>query len=334
MKQVIVEKNKKMIKILSKLGNAIGYTIVVVCLIISIFAILGLINEEMRLKIIGWVPYIYMVSIIFILYKLTIFYFLSFYHIKINRRQKYLNSIIEDRAKDNNLQNRKEIEDEGIMSIIKEVRLMPDGNIEAIEKKLLERLPEVVQKLVDQREAEIKLNLEKDYEKRLHELNILSANVSDVLERRNHLLDLEKEIKQRQAEERKRRLAKTEEYTMLLFSLAGTSVEDVEKVCDIVKLFIETGQVSANKDLHIPLNKKLRNAELKQFVTNLIRYNEKDNLDGDSFLQTAFGEWFSGKKENIAKNYSVLPKDSLVSKDGLEADLERLRKECVLTQEG
>lgn len=323
-----------MIKILSKLGNAIGYTIVVVCLIISIFAILGLINEEMRLKITGWVPYIYMVSIIFILYKLTIFYFLSFYYIKINRRQKYLNSIIEDRSKDNNLQNRKEIVDEGIMSIIKEVRLMPDGNIDAIEKKLLERLPEVVQKLVDQREAEIKLNLEKDYEKRLHELNILSANVSDVLERRNRLLDLEKEIKQRQAEERKRRLAKTEEYTMLLFSLAGTSVEDVEKVCDIVKLFIETGQVSANKDLHIPLNKKLRNAELKQFVTNLIRYNEKDNLDGDSFLQTAFGEWFSGKKENIAKNYSVLPKDSLVSKDGLEADLERLRKECVLTQEG
>ena len=93
-----------------------------------------------------------------------------------------------------------------------------------------------------------------------------------------------------------------------------------------MKLFIETGQVSANKDLHIPLNKKLRNAELKQFVTNIIKYNEKDNLDGDSFLQTAFGEWFSGKKENIAKNYSVLPKDSLVSKDGVEADLERLRK--------
>ena len=57
---------------------------------------------------------------------------------------------------------------------------------------------------------------------------------------------------------------------MLVFSLAGTSVEDVEKVCDIVKLFIETGQVAANKDLYIPLNKKLRNAELKQFVTNII----------------------------------------------------------------
>ena len=112
---------------------------------------------------------------------------------------------------------------------------------------------------------------------------------------------------------------------MLVFSLAGTSVEDVEKVCDVVKLFIETGQVSANKDLYIPLNKKLRNAELKQFVYNIIRYNGKENLDAESFLQTAFGEWFSGKKENIAKNYSVLPKDSLVSKDGVEADLVLLK---------
>ena len=111
-----------------------------------------------------------------------------------------------------------------------------------------------------------------------------------------------------------------------MFSLAGTSIEDVEKVCDIVKLFIETGQVAANKDLYIPLNKKLRHAELKQFVYNIIRYNGKENLDAESFLQTAFSEWFSGKKEYIAQNYSVLPKDSLVSKDGVEADLECLRK--------
>ena len=79
-------------------------------------------------------------------------------------------------------------------------------------------------------------------------------------------------------------------------------------------------------DLEDRMNKELRNAKLKQFVTNIIKYNGKDNLDGDSFLQTAFCEWFSGKKENIAKNYSVLPKDSLVSKEGVEADLERLRK--------
>ena len=54
-------------------------------------------------------------------------------------------------------------------------------------------------------------------------------------------------------------------------------------------------------------------------------HKKKENLAAESFPQTPFGEWFSGKKENIAKNYSVLPKDSLVSKDGVEADLEHLR---------
>ena len=210
---------------------------------------------------------------------------------------------------------------EAIMEAVKQI---PQTDTNAILTVLQERIPSVVQTLVDQQVAEIKRNLMLENEKRMHEINILSANVSDVLERREYLLNLEAEIKRCQEEERKRRLTNTEEYTMLVFSLAGTPVEDVEKVCDVVKLFIETGQVSANKDLGIPLNKKLRNAELKQFVTNIIRYN-KNNLDGDSFLQTAFCEWFSGKKENIAKNYSVLPKDSLVSKDGVEADLERLR---------
>ncbi len=134
------------------------------------------------------------------------------------------------------------------------------------------------------------------------------------------------EIKLHQKEKHKNRLALTDEYIMLMYLLARTSVDDIEKVCDVVKLFIKKGQVSTNKDLCIPLNNKQHNAELKQFVINIIRYNGKENLDAESFLQTAFGEWFSGKKENIAKNYSVLLKDSLVSKDGEEADLKRLRK--------
>ena len=62
-------------------------------------------------------------------------------------------------------------------------------------------------------------------EERIQEINVLSANVSDVLERREHLLNLEAEIKRCQEDERKKRLAKTEEYAMLVFSLAGTSVE-------------------------------------------------------------------------------------------------------------
>ena len=44
-------------------------------------------------------------------------------------------------------------------------------------------------------------------------------------------------------------------------------------------------------------------------------------------LDVTFEEWFTGNKENFSKNYSVLPKDSLVSKEGLETDLERLKIE-------
>lgn len=122
-------------------------------------------------------------------------------------------------------------------------------------------------------------------------------------------------------------MKKTEEYTMLIFSLAKTPVEDVEKIWQITKLFLESGHVLADKDSTIVLNKNLRNSELKQFALNIVKYNRKENLDVESYLMTTFGEWFTGKKENIFKNYNVLPKDSLVSKDGMETDLERLRKD-------
>lgn len=61
------------------------------------------------------------------------------------------------------------------------------------------------------------------------------------------------------------------------------------------------------------------------FKLQFLNYNQKENYDFTNFLMTYFCDWFTGKRENILKNYNVLPKDSLVSKDGLEADLERLR---------
>ena len=270
--------------------------------------------------------YIYGVAAIIVIFKTIVFGFTMMYEVKITKRKGILDEILAKQKAGIISPKQDEVLEQELVPFIETVKQIPEVNTDAIVDVLQERLPEVVQTLVDKQVAEIKENMTKENEERIREINILSAGVSDVLDRRNYLLDLEKEIKQHQEEERKKRLALTTEYTMLVFSLAGTPVEDVEKVCDVVKLFIETGQVSANKDLHIPLNKKLRNAELKQFVTNIIKYNGKDYLDGDSFLQTAFGEWFSGKKENIAKNYSVLPKDSLVSKDGVEADLDRLRK--------
>ena len=274
----------------------------------------------------GYIPYCYLGAAIVVLYKLVALVFISFYQIKIEKRKEYLDEILAWQKIGEASTKQEDMLEEELTPFIENVKRMPEGDTDAVIKELQDRLPEVVQKLVDQRVAEIKQNMTKENEERIQEINVLSANVSDVLERREHLLNLEAEIKRCQEEVRKRRLTNTEEHTMLVFSLAGTPVENVEKVCDVVKLFIETGRVTANKDLYIPLNKKLRNAELKQFITNIIKYNGKDNLDGDSFLQTAFCEWFSGKKENIAKNYSVLPKDSLVSKDGVEADILLLRK--------
>lgn len=238
----------------------------------------------------GYIPYCYLGAAIVVLYKLVALVFTSFYQIKIEKRKEYLDEILAWQKIEEASTKQEDMLEEELTPFIENVKRMPEGDTDAVIKELQDRLPEVVQKLVDQRVAEIKQNMTKENEERIQEINVLSANVSDVLERREHLLNLEAEIKRCQEEVQKRRLAKTEEYTMLVFSLAGTSVENVEKVCDIVKLFIETGQVTANKDLYIPLNKKLRNAELKQFVYNIIRYNGKDYLDGDSFLQTAFCE--------------------------------------------
>lgn len=282
--------------------------------------------EKIEKELLSYMPYFYIGATIVLLYKIVVLVFTSFYQIKIEKRKDYLDVILALQKAEEVYTKQEDMLEQELTPFIENVKRLPEGNTDAVIREIQDRLPEVVQKLVDQRVAEIKQNIAKKNEERIQEINVLSANVSDVLERREHLLNLEAEIKRCQEEEQKRRLAKTEEYTMLVFSLAGTSVKNVEKVCDVIKLFIETGQVTANKYLCIPLNKKLRNAEVKQFVYNIIRYNGKENLDAESFLQTAFCEWFSGKKENIAKNYSVLPKDSLVSKDGVEMDLQQLRE--------
>ena len=268
------------------------------------------------------VPFIAFAAFVFFGYKVIILILSYYYQTEISKIASKLDA---KRQKDDDHSKKEDGKKIELSPIIETVKQMPEANSDAIIGMLQEHLPQVVQKLVDQRVIEIKRNMEKENEARIREINLLAADVSDVIDRRNYLIKLQNEIKEQQEEDRKNRLVQTLEYTQLVFSLAGTFVEDVEKVCDIVKLFIETGQVSTDKDLCIPLNKKLRNAEIKQFVYNIIRYNEKENLDAELFLQTAFGEWFSGKKENISKNYNVLPKDSLVSKEGLEADLERLR---------
>lgn len=314
-----------MVRFLRLTEKIIGYTLVAVCFIVSVLAIIGQIDEDTVADKQGWIMFLYLTAIIVVIYKTVSFFCASFYQARIDRRKEEMHFMAVELSKEIAVQNQSRMDTDSLMEVIDSAKRIPAANTDVLMAMLKERLPEVVQELVDKQVAEIRWNLEKEYEERMKEIRFLSAGISDVIDRRNYCLDIEKKIKEHQEEERKNRLALTLEYTTLVFSLAGSSVEDVEKVCDVVKLFVETGHVSANKDLLIPQNKKLRNAEVKQFVTNIMKYNQKENLDGDSFLQTAFGEWFSGKKENISKNYSVLPKDSLVSKEGLEADLELLR---------
>ena len=313
----------KFFKIIEKIVWIIAALAIVLVVIMMVYGVFT--NTQQ-----GWqkvIPYLYLAAFLFLIYKALVIIFTSFYKIQITKRQEYLDAIKGIGGEGGNaILNQEEDQNKDLEAILDAVKQTPQADTDSIVSTLRERLPEVVQDLVTQQVELEKKRLAQENEKRLNEINAMSTDVSGVIERRDYLLKLEREIKRQEAENQAQRLKYTEEYTMLVFSLAGTPVEDVEKVCDIVKLFIETGQVSANKDLCIPLNKKLRNAELKQYVYNIIRYNGKENLDAESFLQTAFGEWFSGKKENIAKNYSVLPKDSLVSKDGVEADLERLRK--------
>ena len=314
----------KLFKIIEKIVWVIAALAIVLVVIMMVYGIMA--NTQQ-----GWqkvIPYLYLAAFLLAIYKAVVIIFTSFYKIQITRRQEYLDAIKGMGGEGGHaILNQEEDQNKDLEAIFDAVKQTPQADTDSIVSTLRERLPEVVQDLVTQQVELEKKRLAQENEKRLNEINAMSTDVSGVIERRDYLLKLEREIKRQEAENRVQRLKYTEEYTMLVFSLAGTPVEDVEKVCDVVKLFIETGQVSANKNLCIPLNKKLRNAELKQFVYNIIMYNGKENLDAESFLQTAFCEWFSGQKENIAKNYSVLPKDSLVSKEGVEADLEKLRNE-------
>ena len=314
----------KIFKIIEKIVWAVALLAMVAVMAILFIAA----YDKMQVDWSSFLLYFYIAVAVVIVYKTLVWYYTSYYQTKIERKTGELSSLVEEQKKIRTILQDYSLLGQKLDAITDALRNIPTTDTNAIVNNLQERLPDIVRSMVDQQVAEYKERYMLEYEKRLQDINIIAANVAGVVERREFLLEIQREIKLHEEEERKNRLALTIEYTMLVFSLAGTSVEDVEKVCDVVQLFIDTGHIDANKDLHIPLNKKLRNAELKQFVTNIIRYNKKDHLDGDSFLQTAFSEWFSGKKENIAKNYSVLPKDSLVSKDGVEADLERLRKRC------
>lgn len=270
------------------------------------------------------IPYIYIVAGIFVLFKLTIVGIQIYLDIQIQDKTKDLQAIIEKQRWQ--LQSQDEKMSGKLDKIINDISTIPKTDPEAIMELLKSNLPSVVSTLVEQQVALEKQKLTLEYEQKIAELKQKSQTVDALLEKHERLNKLKEALKEKEQIESNARLERIEEYTSLFFGMVGTSVEDVGKVEMVVKLFAEHGHVPAYRDLKIAYNKNLRNAELKQFVINILHYNQKENYDYVNFLMTYFCDWFTGKRENILKNYNVLPKDSLISKEGLEADLERLRK--------
>lgn len=274
----------------------------------------------------SYLNYLYGVAMIVVAFKAVILGIQMYLETKIEEKTKHLQTIIEKQQSQQAGQEKKV--SGKLDKIINDIAAIPNTDTGVIVDFLKANLPNVVSTVVDQQVCQQvayeKQKLALDYEKKESELKRKSLTVDAIIERQERIEKLNQAILQREQQEHEERMKNTEEYTMLVFTLAKTPVEDVEKVWQVTKLFLERGYVAADKDLKIAYNKNLRNAELKQFALNIVKYNRKENLDVESYLMTVFGDWFTGKKENISKNYNVLPKDSIVSKDGVEADLEKL----------
>ena len=320
----------RIFKIIEKIVWAlIAIAIILVFALVAISIVSNVDNVWGNVK--SYLNYLYGVAMIVVAFKAVILGVQMYLETKIEEKTKHLQTIIE---KQQSQQAEQEKKVSGKLDkISSEIAAIPNTDTVAIVDFLKANLSNVVSTLVDQQVCQQvayeKQKLALEYEKKESELKRKSLTVDAIIERQERIEKLNQAIQQREQQEHEERMKNTEEYTMLVFTLAKTPVEDVEKVWQVTKLFLERGYVAADKDLRIAYNKNLRNAELKQFALNIVKYNRKENLDVESYLMTVFGDWFTGKKENISKNYNVLPKDSIVSKDGVEEDLELLQNEII-----
>ena len=320
----------RIFKIIEKIVWAlIAIAIILVFALVAISIVSNVDNVWGNVK--SYLNYLYGVAMIVEAFKAVILGVQMYLETKIEEKTKHLQTIIE---KQQSQQAEQEKKVSGKLDkIINDIAAIPNTDTVAIVDLLKANLSNVVSTLVDQQVCQQvayeKQKLALEYEKKESELKRKSLTVDAIIERQERIEKLNQAIQQREQQEHEERMKNTEEYTMLVFTLAKTPVEDVEKVWQVTQLFLERGYVAADKDLRIAYNKNLRNAELKQFALNIVKYNRKENLDVESYLMTVFGDWFTGKKENISKNYNVLPKDSIVSKDGVEEDLELLQNEII-----
>ena len=259
----------RIFKIIEKIVWAlIAIAIILVFALVAISIVSNVDNVWGNVK--SYLNYLYGVAMIVVAFKAVILGVQMYLETKIEEKTKHLQTIIE---KQQSQQAEQEKKVSGKLDkIINDIAAIPNTDTVAIVDFLKANLSNVVSTLVDQQVCQQvayeKQKLALEYEKKESELKRKSLTVDAIIERQERIEKLNQAIQQREQQEHEERMKNTEEYTMLVFTLAKTPVEDVEKVWQVTQLFLERGYVAADKDLRIAYNKNLRN-----------RYNPKRNME-------------------------------------------------------
>lgn len=150
----------KFFKILEKIVWVIAALAIVAALAMMI--IVAFVNlEKAEKELMSYMPYFYIGATIVLLYKIVVLVFTSFYQIKIEKRKDYLDVILALQKAEEASTKQEDMLEQALTPFIEKVKRLPEGNTDAVIREIQDRLPEVVQKLVDQRVAEIKQNIAK-----------------------------------------------------------------------------------------------------------------------------------------------------------------------------
>lgn len=165
----------------------------------------------------------------------------------------------------------------------------------------------------------------KDSSRYNHEIYIASENFSSLI--CNDCLFMKEDLIHRLQKEKEDEtsLSLSHEYFNLLFTKVGTPIEIKQLLWAHLQNFIKYRTVPTDKNLNIPYNKKLRNLELTTFIKDIVEMNHLGHLNYELFLKTVFSKWFSGDITHIASNANKKVKNPLVTNEGWEINLKRLR---------
>ena len=115
----------------------------------------------------SYIPYFYGAAAVVVLYKIVVLYYTSFYQTEIDEKTGILVSLDDEMKKFRANSQEGSLPDAKFEAIMEAVKQIPQTDTNAILTVLQERIPSVVETLVDQQVAEIKRNLMLENEKRM-----------------------------------------------------------------------------------------------------------------------------------------------------------------------